>query len=198
MLERGSVVGKEFTAEDMASLLDPEATATAESHLRTLADRGFVRPLGVEAFSFRHGLVQEAVYRAAPKRLRADLHERYADRLDHVHADLPDFDEFVGHHLERAYQLRTELGESDRRTERLAEDGGRRLGEAGVRAAKRGDVHATIALLRRATSMLPMGMTLRGELLCELGISLAASGESEGADEVLERAIDESQSAGDR
>ena len=101
--------------------------------------------------------MQEAVYRAAPKRLRAELHERYADRLDKELPDLPELDEFVGYHLEQAYHLRTELGESDRRTERLAEDAGRRLGEAGVRALKRGDMPATASLLGRAIRLLPGG-----------------------------------------
>ena len=137
----------------MSSLLEPEASPTADSHLRTLADRGFVRPRGETAFSFRHVLVQEAVYRAAPKRLRADLHERYADRLEEAYAELTELDEFVGYHLEQAYRLRSELGESDRRTEHLADDAGRRLGDAGVRAMKRGDVPAAIGLLRRATSI---------------------------------------------
>jgi predicted ATPase len=107
------------------------------------------------AFTFRHVLLQEAVYRSAPKRLRADLHERFADRLDECYADLADLDEFVGYHLEQAYRLRTELGESDRRTARLAEDAGYRLGEAGVRAWKRADTRAAVGLLRRATSFRP-------------------------------------------
>jgi tetratricopeptide (TPR) repeat protein len=138
------------------------------------------------------------VYRAAPKRLRAELHERFADRLDAAYPDLPDLDEFAGYHLEQAYRLRTELGESDRRTERLAENGGRRLGEAGVRAAKRADVPASIGLLRRAVSMLPPGTPPRGDLLCELGSTLDASGESENPGAVLERAIEEARVAGDR
>ena len=117
VLERGAVVGKEFTAEDVTALLDPEAAPTAAVHLRTLAGRGFVRPRDEGAFGFRHVLVQEAVYRAAPKRLRADLHERYADRLDQTVQDVGELDEFVGYHLEQAFRLRTELGESDRRTD---------------------------------------------------------------------------------
>ena len=129
VLERGAVVGKEFAAGDVVALLDPEAVPTAQLHLQTLSDRGFVRPRGDDEFGFRHILVQEAVYRAAPKRLRAGLHERFADRLDETWPDLPELDEFVGYHLERAYRLRTELGESDRRVGRLAEDGGRRLGK---------------------------------------------------------------------
>ena len=51
---------------------------------------------------FRHVLVQEAVYRAAPKRLRAELHERLTDRFDSRRIS-PDLDEFVGYHLERAH-----------------------------------------------------------------------------------------------
>ena len=126
-------------------------------------------------FGFRHVLVQEAVYRAAPKRLRAELHERYADRLDMESPDLPELDEFVGYHLEQSYRLRLELGESDRRTERLAEDGGRRLGDAGIRALKRGDVPASVSLLRRSTSILPTDSPLQGEFLCELGIPLGTA-----------------------
>ena len=111
VLERGAIVGKEFTAGDVVALIDPDAAPTADAHLRTLAERGFVRPRGNGLFGFRHVLVQEAIYRSAPKRLRAELHERYADRLDTESPDLPDLDEFVGYHLERAFHLRTELGE---------------------------------------------------------------------------------------
>ncbi|HLG07454.1 MAG TPA: BTAD domain-containing putative transcriptional regulator [Gaiellaceae bacterium] len=198
VLERGAVVGKEFTAEDVTSLLDPEAAPTVGSHLRTLSGRGFVRPRPEGAFSFRHVLVQEAVYRAAPKRLRAELHERFADRLDNVAEVVAELDEFVGYHLEQAYRLRTELGEADRRTARLAEDGGRRLGEAGVRALKRGDTPATINLLGRATSLIPQDASLRRLLLCELGIALRMSGASSAAADVLAAATESSQQAGDR
>ncbi|MDH4340175.1 MAG: AAA family ATPase [Thermoleophilia bacterium] len=190
VLERGAVVGKRFSADDVVALLEPNAAPTADAYLATLVGRGFLRPGEDGAFGFRHVLVQEAVYRSAPKRLRAELHERYADRLDTVSADLPELDEFVGYHLEQAYRLRTELGESDRRTERLAEDGGRRLGVAGIRAMKRGDVPASVGLLRRATSMLLQRSPLQAELLCELGLSLGAGGDPDEAIEVLQRAIE--------
>ena len=198
VLERGAVVGKEFSADDVVALLDPDAAPTAATHLATLAGRGFVRPAGEGVFGFRHALVQDAVYRAAPKRLRAELHERYADRLDTESLELPDLDEFVGYHLEQAYALRTQLGESDRRTERLAEDGGRHLGEAGLRAVKRGDVPAAIALLRRSTSMLLPSVELRGDLLCDLAVVLEASGAYDEAIEILEQAIAASMDAGQR
>jgi class 3 adenylate cyclase len=198
VLERGAVVGKEFTAEDVTSLLEPEAAPTASAHLGTLTARGFVRPGDGDAFAFRHVLVQQAVYRSAPKRLRAELHERFADRLDREAGDLRELDEFVGYHLEQAYRLRSELGESDRRTERLAEDGGRRLGAGGIRAWKRNDVHATTNLLRRATSILSVDEPLRRELLSELGIAIRAIGEFDVADHVLTDALRDAEDAGDR
>ncbi len=46
VLERGAVVGKEFTADGCRRAARPDAAPTAESHLQTLAGRGFVRPRG--------------------------------------------------------------------------------------------------------------------------------------------------------
>jgi DNA-binding SARP family transcriptional activator len=197
VLERGAVIGKEFGAGDVVALLDAAATPTADAHLRTLSDRGFVRPHGQTLFAFRHVLVQEAVYRAAPKRLRAELHEQYADRLDETWPDLAELDEFVGYHLEQAYLLRTELGESDRRTERLAEDGGRRLGEGGTRASIRADVPAALALLQRSVALLPPGTAGRADLLCELGLVLEAAGEHDRAIDAQRLAIADAKMAGD-
>jgi DNA-binding SARP family transcriptional activator/tetratricopeptide (TPR) repeat protein len=198
VLERGAVIGKEFRLDDVVALIDPEAAPTTEVHLNTLAARGFVRPAAPGEFRFRHVLVQEAVYRASPKRVRAELHERFADRLDTGSPDLPDLDEFVGYHLEQAYHLRAELGESDRRTEQLARDGSRRLAEAGFRAAKRGDVPAAIGLLRRATSMKSLRPEDASDLLSELGNLLRAAGDLEGALETLEGAVSLASAAEDR
>ena len=198
VLERGAVVGKDFSADDVAALLDPDAATRAASHLDSLSARGFVRPRAEGAFSFRHVLVRESVYRAAPKRLRAELHERFAERLDRSAVDFPEIDEFAGYHLEQAHRLRRELGESDPHTERLAEDAGRRLGGAGVRAAKRGDVPASINLLRRATSLVPARTAMRCELLCELGIALRASGDFDGAGETMQDAIEQAVRTDDR
>ena len=197
VLERGAVVGKEFSRDDVAALLEPDAASTADAHLRTLADRRFLR--GHDgAFAFRHVLVQEAVYRSAPKRLRAELHERFADRLDAAHPDVLDLDELAGYHLELAYRLRVDLGELDRRAEQLAHDAGRRLGAAGIRAWKRVDVPATTRLLGRATALLPAHEPIRLDHLCELGIATRTSGDPTRAAELLDGVIEESDAAGDR
>ncbi|HSI97382.1 MAG TPA: BTAD domain-containing putative transcriptional regulator, partial [Gaiellaceae bacterium] len=192
VLERGAVVGKEFALDDVASLLDPEAAPTADAHLRTLSDRGFVRTRGEGAFSFRHGLVQEAVYRSAPKRLRAELHERFADRLERTREDLPELDELVGYHLEQAFDLRSELGESDAPTQEIGVSAGRRLGAAGTRAFKRGDMHAASNLLERATRLLPADEPNRRDLLCDLGLAFYALQDPERAVDLLTRVLTES------
>ena len=197
VLERGSIVLRSFTHDDVVALLEPEAAPTVDAHLETLVARGFLRP-SEDGYRFRHVVVQDAVYRAAPKRLRAELHERFADRLDRTTQDLVELDEFVGYHLERAYQLRTELGEADRRTERLASDAGRRLGEAGIRAWKRVDVHATTRLLERATALLPRDDPVRLGCLVELAIAVRTSEDLSRAAKLLDEALVEGQAAGDR
>jgi tetratricopeptide (TPR) repeat protein len=197
VLERGAVIGKEFRLDDVSALVEPEAAPTVATHLESLSARGFVRPEGADEFRFRHVLLQEAVYRAAPKRLRAELHERFIDRFEERRAETGDVDEFAGYHLEQAYRLRTELGESDRRVQSLAADAGQRLGAAGMRAFKRGDNPASRGLLVRATSLLSLDEPLRRELRCNLAIALFASGDTRGAAAVLEAVVAESEDAGD-
>jgi DNA-binding SARP family transcriptional activator len=197
VLERGAVAGKEFTADDVVSLLDPEAAATALTHLATLAARGFVRPRGGSAFAFRHGLVQEAVYRAAPKRLRAELHERFANRLDATAADHAELDEFSGYHLEQAFRLRGELGEADEHTQRVGAEAGRRLGNAGTRAFRRGDMPATTSLLGRAVALIPSTEPVRRRLLLDLALARYSGRDWVGAGDLLRRLIVESQDARD-
>ncbi len=198
VLERGAVIGKDFRLDDVGALLEPEAVPTLAAHLQTLVARGFVRPRTNEEFTFRHVLAQEAVYRAAPKRLRAELHERFVDRFEGRSVRVADVDEFAGYHLEQAYRLRTELGESDRRTQTLAEDAARRLGAAGIRALKRADGHASIALLRRALNFPALSANVECDLLTELGIALRGAGDLDGAVDVLDRAVELAGATGDR
>ena len=162
----GRDVGREFATEHVTALLDPVAVPTVARHLSSLTRRGFVEPRARGGLRFRHVLVQDAAYRAAPKKLRSELHERLADKLDD---DGTAADELVGYHLERAYRLRTELAPPDRAASKLAEDAGRRLGDAGARAWQRHDAPAALNLLERATELLPKEDTRRLELLCELG-----------------------------
>ena len=73
-------------SDDVSRCSTPRRRRRSTRHLQALARPGSSarrrRP-----FRFRHVLIQEAVYRAAPKRLRAELHERFADRLEQTVRD---------------------------------------------------------------------------------------------------------------
>src|SRR4029079_5193231 len=103
-------------------------------HLQTLVRKELIRPdrtdlPGEDAFRFRHLLIRDAAYEAMPKELRAELHERFADWLDHIRAqDVSERDEIVGYHLEQAYRYRAELAPVDEAAEALALRAGERLG----------------------------------------------------------------------
>ena len=194
VLERAAVVGRDFALTDVTELLDAAAAPTAAAHLDVLARRGFIRNVGGTAFRFRHWLIHDAAYRAAPKDLRAELHERFADVLARRGAD----DELIGYHLEHAYLLGTELAPADRHARRLAEDAGRRLGAAGIRAWKRGEADGGSNLLSRSTELLPPDDEQRRELLCELAIALNSAGDGDRADDVLKDATAIAARVGDR
>jgi DNA-binding SARP family transcriptional activator len=174
VLEDAAVVGREFSTAALRELVDEPGML--HERLLALEQRGFV-----DGETFRHVLIRDVAYSLIPKALRADLHERLGDRL----AQRGEPDEVVGYHLEQAYEYCVELDAVDRRARRLAEDAGARLGDAGIRAWKRGDAPATINLLGRATALLPADNPRRGELLCELGGALATAGETARAEEVL-------------
>jgi len=193
VLERAAVVGREFAAADVAELLDAAAAPTARAHLDVLVRRGFLLVATDVDFRFRHGLIHDAVYRGAPKERRADWHERLADHLDRRREP----DELVGFHLERAYLLQAELGADDRRLRQLATDAGTRLGSAGMLVWKRNDVHATVGLLERATSLLPADSSLARELTCELGLAFLAGGEAKRATDALAFGARSASSVGD-
>jgi class 3 adenylate cyclase/tetratricopeptide (TPR) repeat protein len=195
VLERAAVVGRDFAARDVESLLDGAAAVTARRHLEALVRRGFLerREAGfASSFRFRHGLIRDAAYRAAPKRERASLHERYARLLE------PGLDELVGYHLEQAVRLRDELAPRDAVGDALAREAGERLGAAGIRAWKGHDAAGASRLLDRATALLAVEAPLRRELTCELGVALGTAGEPLRAEEVLAEAVDVAQRVGDR
>jgi DNA-binding SARP family transcriptional activator/tetratricopeptide (TPR) repeat protein len=192
VLARAAVAGREFRSDDVAALLDGDAAATGERHLRRLANAGFLNAADGR-YRFRHGLVQEAAYRAVSKEERAGLHERYGDHL----ARLGESDELVGFHLERACALLEDLGVDERRLRQLAYDAGTRLGNAGILAWKRNDVSATVGLLERSLRRLPAKSSRTRELRCELGLALRARGDAQGSVELLSRAAEPAASAAD-
>ena len=190
VITRAAVVGKEFSAQAAADLLPEDAREFVTRHLVTLIRKQFIGPAPShgpgESFRFRHILIQQAAYRATPKRLRADLHERFAAWIDDPRrAGVTDRSEIAGYHLEQAFHYRAELGPVGEDELELARRAGGHLASAGQRAFQRGDMPATVNLLGRAASL----PTSNGEAglgaLPELGYALFEIGEVDEASAVL-------------
>ena len=199
----GAVVGKEFQAAAVADLLPEDARAFVGRHLDALTRRDLIAaptasPIGGEGFRFRHILIQQAAYRAIPKSLRGDLHERFGRWVEeHPSYGVGERSEIIGYHLEQAFRYRTEFEPAGEAEQELALASGGHLASAGRRAFGRGDMPATANLLGRAASLLAN----EGEglsVLPELGYALFEIGEEDRADALLSDAWAKARAAGDR
>ncbi len=203
VISRAAIVGKEFSAEATLDLLPEDARAFGPRHLETLVQKEFIGPgptdgLGA-SFRFRHILIQEAAYRATPKTVRAELHERFADWADDPARDgLAEHSEVVGYHLEHAFRYRAELGPVGPHELDVAHRASEQLATAGQQAFKRGDMPATVNLLGRAAA-LPTPKGGAGlAALPELGYALFETGEVDEASAVLAAARERARADGDR
>ncbi len=194
-VERGAVEGQVFHRGGVVALSDEELRSHVPAFLEALTRREFVRPAPATfaddaAFRFRHILIREAAYAGTAKKLRAELHARFADWLEQmVGARTGEYLEILGHHLERAYRYREELGPVDETGRALGIRAAERLASAGQRALGRGDMPAATNLLGRAASLFPTREPRRLQILPDLGDSLMQSGDLVRADEVLTEAI---------
>jgi class 3 adenylate cyclase/tetratricopeptide (TPR) repeat protein len=185
VLVRGSVEGRTFHRGAVSELLSEAERNGISARLLALARKNFVRPdeslfPGEDAFRFVHALVRDAAYEAAPKELRAELHERFATWLEEKARDrLSELEEIVGYHLEQSFSYRRALGEDPGD---LARRAGERLAAAGERAARRSDHVATANLLGRALELLPHDGERRFELILPLATSLVESGKLDDAE----------------
>jgi DNA-binding SARP family transcriptional activator len=204
VLERASVVGKEFSLGAVAELSPEHARASVDAHLEALVRRDLIWPHrslfpGDAAFRFRHILLRESAYESVPKEVRAELHERFAAWLERAAgARSREFEESVGHHLEQAYRYRCELSPADGRVRELALGAAARLAGAGRRAYARGDLPATVGLLSRAVALPEAEPSVRIELLVDLGDALRERGDHARAESALAEAADAASSLGER
>jgi tetratricopeptide (TPR) repeat protein len=198
-LERGAVEGEVFHQGTVVELSEEHSRPAVPGELGELARKDLIRlaaaslVAGEVAYRFKHILVREAAYGATAKRLRAVLHERFADWLERTTGGrVGEYHEILGYHLEQAYRYRVELGPVDDHAERLAARAGGHLGAAGSRAIHRGDARAAANLLGRALALLPADSLERLRLMGPYTHALGESGRAlEGravADELYERA----------
>jgi class 3 adenylate cyclase/tetratricopeptide (TPR) repeat protein len=189
VIERASVEGRLFHRGSVQALLPEEERRGVGAQLLTLVRKEFVRPdrsqlPGDDGFRFGHILIRDAAYDSIPKRLRAELHERFADWMgERMGEQAPP--EIVGYHLEQAYRYGAELGQPD---ETLAARAGRVLAVAGRRAYERDDVQATRSLLGAARKLLPAHDPGRPEVLRMLGRATVETGDAAPGIELLREA----------
>ncbi len=175
VLERAAVVGRDFSVVDVTELLDAAAAPTAAAHLDVLARRGFIRHVGgtrvpLPPLADPRRRVPRSAEGAPSRAARAIRRRARATRRGRRARRLPPRARVSPQHRARAGL--------NRHAQRLAEDAGRRLGAAGIRAWKRGEVLGASRLLSRAVALLPAEDEERRELLCELGVALDTAGEN--------------------
>ena len=192
-LERGSIEGELFHHSALVELSGKDAIA---KEIAGLTRKDLIRVAAATfagelvAYRFKHILVRDAAYHATTKKLRAMLHERFADWLEAGAGDrVGEYHEILGYHLEQAYRYRTELGDPN---QALAARAARQLAAAGRHANSSGDVRGAANLLGRATALLPAESLERPELLLPYAYAVGESGrpgESEAiADELYAKA----------
>jgi class 3 adenylate cyclase/tetratricopeptide (TPR) repeat protein len=202
LLERASVIGKEFFHRAVMDLTPADERGDAAGHLFSLIRKDLVGPVRSDqredVLAFRHDLIRAAAYDAVPKMVRAELHERFADWLkQHYAQQIGELEEIVGHHLEQTVRLRVELGRLDSATDELALRAGTHLASAGRRAFARGDVSAASKLLERAVSLLETRPETQAEVLLQLAAVAREQGDATRADALLTQAETLAGSAGD-
>ena len=189
VIERASIEGRLFHRGSVQELVPESVRASVGGHLLTLVRKEFIRPdrsqlPGDDGFRFGHILIRDAAYDSVPKRLRAELHERFADWIAERMAEQAP-DEIVGYHLEQAYRYGAELGAPD---DALAARAGGLLAEAGRRAYERGDMRASVSLLDVACELVPEDDRQRPSLLLLLGGSAFEVGDTGRAAAILSEA----------
>jgi len=204
LIERASVVGKEFFRGAVRALTPETERPTVDDNLMALVRKELVRPdrstlPGEDAFRFRHLLVRDAAYDATPKEVRANLHEEFATWLERVAGDrISEQEEILGYHLERAYHLRSELGPADKRVLALATSSASRLEAAAKRALGRGDTSAALTLAERAYGLMPADDPRRSHATRTLLMALDESAAIERKVNVAEEALEFALRTGDR
>jgi class 3 adenylate cyclase/tetratricopeptide (TPR) repeat protein len=191
-LERGAVEGELFHEAAIVELSEEASRRSVPGELGALARKDLIRlaaaslVMGGVAYRFKHILVREAAYLAMTKKLRASLHERFADWLERFAGDrVGEYSEIIGYHLEQAFRYRSELGPLDAETRRLGERSSAHLVDAAGRASARSDFEAVANLGERALAVGITDPRQRVGVQLELGKALHQTRRVEKAEAVL-------------
>jgi predicted ATPase/class 3 adenylate cyclase len=195
-LERGAIEGQVFHRGALAALSPPDEHLRLEGQLAALTHRELVHSAQASfadeaAYRFRHILIRDAAYQATSKKLRAELHERFADWLEQRAGErVTEYEEILGYHLEQAYRYREQLGPADTAADGLAVRAAELLASAAEKAFARGDMRAAANLYGRAVPLLSGTAERRLELLPAFSEALLDSGDLRRAINVASEAIE--------
>jgi class 3 adenylate cyclase/predicted ATPase len=203
VLERGAVEGELFHQDAIVELSEEQTRRSVGYELGQLKRKDVIRlaaasvVAGGVAYQFKHVLVREAAYLATAKKLRAALHQRFAEWLEQVVGDrVVEYHAILGYHLEQAHRYRRELGQNGHDATLLAARAARHLGAAGEQAAARGDYRATANLLDRAIDLGFVDPRERARMQILLGDALYDLGRISEAEATLTAALEGSRSLG--
>ncbi|MEX2557207.1 MAG: adenylate/guanylate cyclase domain-containing protein [Actinomycetota bacterium] len=189
-LERAAVAGKVFWRGAVLALSPTEQRGAVDTNLLALVRKDLVRHdrstfAGEDAFRFRHLVIRDAAYNGIAKRVRADLHERFANWLIGSTGErAAEYEEIIAYHYEQAFRNLDELGIKDEHTTALGIEAGTRLADAGRRGQARGDSPASVNLIRRAMAALPRSHPARTGALPDLILAYLNVGGLDEADAV--------------
>ncbi|HEV2006966.1 MAG TPA: adenylate/guanylate cyclase domain-containing protein [Candidatus Limnocylindrales bacterium] len=191
VVEPASVIGLSFPEDAVAELVEADVREHLEAELTILAGKQLVRRASGDEpiYRFGHQVIRDTAYGSLLKRMRAALHERFvvwAERVNKERGRELEFEEILGFHLEQAYRYRTEIGLVDDDARSVGERAATKLGSAGRRALARGDIPASVSLLRRAIDVLPREAAFRLELMIDLAEGLLQQGSFDAAGLVLD------------
>jgi class 3 adenylate cyclase len=192
VVEAAAVVGRCFERDALLELTGSDDPPALDRCLRALERRQLIEGGDTHAtFGFKHILIRDVAYEGTLKRMRSDLHERYARWLERTTGErASEHGEILAHHLERAVQHLAELGPLDANGRDLAARAANWLGFSGRRALARGDIPPALALLERAVLLLPEDDPARRDLTLKLGIALAEAGQLTRVGGLLQDRID--------
>ena len=203
-VERASIIGLEFSLSGAAALSSPPRS---ESEMSAIAGRlvrkELLRPTGPEVrgdqqYRFGHILIRDVAYGSVLKATRAELHERFARRLERGLADhSAEIEEIIGYHLERSYELQRELKLLGPELDELANEGGKWLAAAGSREIDRSNLVRGADLLRRALALMTGETRERGVALRQLAYVSRLKGRWNESREYLDRALACAEAVGD-
>lgn len=180
-LQAASVIGRSFGPAGLAALVGSAA------EVRTLVERGFVRPTEPELV-FKHALTRDVAYGSLPKAARARLHAIYADWL--VADDRGD-----ARAATRAYHFAEAVNpeiaplvwrDQEGEAERLGAEALRWLRRAAELAVGQFDLDEALALLHRAVEL----DTANGDLWHAIGRVNALKFDGEAFWQAMLRAVE--------